>query len=586
MRDERLQPLPHLAAIYVRVSKPEQAAPGTVSIDTQLAGCSKWALDHGFPGILPEHVFHDTHTGEELYERPGLTQLREAAKTRAFDTVIVWVLDRLGRDPVHQVIVMTELERYGVKVELANENIDDTPEGRLIRYVKGLAAQIENTSHVERSIRAKRERARRGTLIYGNRPMYGYRFNEDKTAYTPDPVTSLVVIRIFKEAAAGVPLRQIARALEDEGVPTPVGRNSHWHFTSIRNILVKSGYWGKHTVFKTRSVKLTPDERPNYKYRTRRVTVPDEDAIVLPTSVVPPLISEEIAILVRARLRANQEYALRNVGEHHATLLRSGFIRCGYCGRALVVMPARDRNRGGVIYHNDPYYVCSRANKSNGGCKAHTISAPIADKWVWDKIRLVILNEQIIWQEVERLESGEDPAKTMLDAIDAQIKEAERKLASLARTAALTEDECATGVLVEEMTRISKQKQGFEAERGRAEAHFLNAREVRAGLIQLSQWREQISNQLDALTLNEQRDILIALQVSVKLYDTAHDPRMELSLSLPLSGEMPVIEDSEQICVLTPAGVIPIGHGAPDVPSPSLKRGRKPTAEFAHYERW
>lgn len=37
---------------------------------------------------------------------------------------------------------------------------------------------------------------------------------------------------------------------------------------------------------------------------------------------------------------------------------------------------------------------------------------------------------------------------------------------------------------------------------------------------------------------------------------------------------------------VTPVGVIPIGHGAPDVPSPSLKRGRKPVAEVIHRERW
>ena len=37
---------------------------------------------------------------------------------------------------------------------------------------------------------------------------------------------------------------------------------------------------------------------------------------------------------------------------------------------------------------------------------------------------------------------------------------------------------------------------------------------------------------------------------------------------------------------VTPVGVIPIGHRAPDVPSPSLKRGRKPAAEFVHWERW
>jgi nitroreductase len=35
-----------------------------------------------------------------------------------------------------------------------------------------------------------------------------------------------------------------------------------------------------------------------------------------------------------------------------------------------------------------------------------------------------------------------------------------------------------------------------------------------------------------------------------------------------------------------PVGVIPIGHPAPDVPSPSLKRGRKLHQEVIHYEQW
>jgi nitroreductase len=37
---------------------------------------------------------------------------------------------------------------------------------------------------------------------------------------------------------------------------------------------------------------------------------------------------------------------------------------------------------------------------------------------------------------------------------------------------------------------------------------------------------------------------------------------------------------------VTPVGVIPIGHRAPDVPSPSLKRGRKPQGEYVHHEQW
>jgi nitroreductase len=37
---------------------------------------------------------------------------------------------------------------------------------------------------------------------------------------------------------------------------------------------------------------------------------------------------------------------------------------------------------------------------------------------------------------------------------------------------------------------------------------------------------------------------------------------------------------------VTPVGVIPVGHPAPDVPSPSLRRGRRQEAEFVHRERW
>jgi nitroreductase len=37
---------------------------------------------------------------------------------------------------------------------------------------------------------------------------------------------------------------------------------------------------------------------------------------------------------------------------------------------------------------------------------------------------------------------------------------------------------------------------------------------------------------------------------------------------------------------VTPVGVIPIGHGAPDKRSPSLKRGRKAEEEYAHWEGW
>ena len=37
---------------------------------------------------------------------------------------------------------------------------------------------------------------------------------------------------------------------------------------------------------------------------------------------------------------------------------------------------------------------------------------------------------------------------------------------------------------------------------------------------------------------------------------------------------------------VTPVGVIALGYRAPDIPSPSLKRGRKADAEYIHREHW
>ena len=37
---------------------------------------------------------------------------------------------------------------------------------------------------------------------------------------------------------------------------------------------------------------------------------------------------------------------------------------------------------------------------------------------------------------------------------------------------------------------------------------------------------------------------------------------------------------------VTPVGVIALGYRAQDIPSPSLKRGRKPDEEYIHRERW
>src|SRR5260370_23412875 len=182
-------------------------------------------------------MYGERDRAEEYYERPELTRRRADAKAHKFALVIVHSVERLARDAIHLGIISEELYRVGVKVHFVTEPIDnDSPDGQLIRFVRAYAGKIENERKKERTMRTMRERARRGKPIPGCRIPYGYVAGPERDTRTgrltkekllPHPLTAPVVVRIFREAAAGVPIRTIARGLTDDGIPSPSGR-VHW----------------------------------------------------------------------------------------------------------------------------------------------------------------------------------------------------------------------------------------------------------------------------------------------------------------------------------------------------------------------
>ena len=210
------------AAIYARVSTAGQEEDGT-SLETQEAACRRYAAEHGY--IVDEaHVYREIHTGTELWERRVLQRAREAVRGREVEAVIAYAIDRLARDPVHLGVVISEAEHAGTDVLFVTEPLDNSPEGQLIRFVRGYAAKVEHEKLKERSLRGIWARARQGKLMPGWKPLYGYRWNADKSAYVEDPTTAPVVRRLFQECLAGRTLRQIAAGLERDGVSTPAAR--------------------------------------------------------------------------------------------------------------------------------------------------------------------------------------------------------------------------------------------------------------------------------------------------------------------------------------------------------------------------
>jgi DNA invertase Pin-like site-specific DNA recombinase len=94
-------------------------------------------------------IYSDTMSGARD-DRPGLLALMD--HLRAADTVVVWKLDRLGRNMLHILQTVKELTDRGVTLVSTSDGIDSsTPAGRMMIGVLGSLAEYERELIRERT---------------------------------------------------------------------------------------------------------------------------------------------------------------------------------------------------------------------------------------------------------------------------------------------------------------------------------------------------------------------------------------------------------------------------------------------------
>lgn len=94
-------------------------------------------------------TFSDTMSGARD-DRPGLAELM--AYVREGDVVVVWKLDRLGRNMLHILHTVKELTNRGVTLVSVTDGIDSsTPAGRMMIGVLGSLAEYERELIKERT---------------------------------------------------------------------------------------------------------------------------------------------------------------------------------------------------------------------------------------------------------------------------------------------------------------------------------------------------------------------------------------------------------------------------------------------------
>lgn len=147
----------HIVALYARVSTLNGQNP-----EMQLAELREYAQRRGWT-ISGEYV--DLGVSGSKESRPELNRMLAAAHARAFDGLLVWKLDRLGRSLKHLVTTIEDLSAYGVAFVSLRDNLDlSTPSGRLMMHIIGAMAEFERELIRERvtaGIHAARLRGRR-----------------------------------------------------------------------------------------------------------------------------------------------------------------------------------------------------------------------------------------------------------------------------------------------------------------------------------------------------------------------------------------------------------------------------------------
>ncbi|MEN0255550.1 recombinase family protein [Staphylococcus aureus] len=115
-----------------------------------------------------EKIFSDHISGLKS-KRPGLDKAIEFA--RAGDTIVVWRLDRLGRNMEDLITLVNELNNRGVSFHSLEENITmdkSSSTGQLLFHLFAAFAEFERNLILERSSAGRIAARARGR--YGGRP--------------------------------------------------------------------------------------------------------------------------------------------------------------------------------------------------------------------------------------------------------------------------------------------------------------------------------------------------------------------------------------------------------------------------------
>lgn len=380
------------AIIYARYSSASQTEQ---SIEGQLHVCTQYAKAND---LIVVDTYIDRATTGTNDNRAAFQQMLKDSENAAWEVVLVYAIDRFGRNSVEVALNKQRLKTNGKVLisatQRTSDNLDGTKnlDGILLENVYIGIAEYYSAELSQKILRGLRESRRKGQFCGGKIP-YGYYVTDKKVQV--DEEKAEVVRFIFRQYAAGVYVPKIICKLNEKGL---LHNGKPFLPNAIYGILRNERYLG--------IMRIRGEVYDN---------------------IYPQIVDADLYEKVKRKLIKNK-IGSRSVKEVY--LLRNK-VKCGYCGNIISAECGTARN-GETIR----YYKCLGRKKHHNGCDKHPVRKEALEELVLDSVIEAMQDEKTMNALIKglmQMQDANNKEKTTLKLLLKEKKQTQTALDNIVK---------------------------------------------------------------------------------------------------------------------------------------------------------
>ncbi|MCW6075526.1 recombinase family protein [Clostridium sporogenes] len=462
------------AAIYSRKSK--FTGKGD-SIENQVQMCKEY-MNRNYLGQNHQfEIFEDEGFGGGDTNRPEFQRLLKEIKSKKFDVLICYRLDRISRNVSDFSSTLELLQEYNVDFISIKEQFDtSTPMGRAMVYISSVFAQLERETIAERVRDNMLELAKSGRWLGGTPPIG---FKSKRITYLDGEYKERSLVQLVPDPKELEFIKFISDKYEELGSVHKIRKYSlqnniktknacNYSLRVLADTLRNPAYVkaDKKVLNYLESKGMNVVGKTNNKNGILVYNKKDKKSKQKDKSEWIAAVAKHEGVIDATRWLRIQETLDKNgfkkaMGTSKVALL-TGLIRCKKCGSPMRITYGRT-NKDGSKHH---YYACDMKFASGGTrCINKNLNGAKSEEIIIDKIKELTKNKGMLIEELKKtqneLKSSSD--KNEIKILNKKITDNERSITNLVKQLSQNKNSVASQYIITEIENLSKETEELKS---------------------------------------------------------------------------------------------------------------------------